>query len=144
MMKYQLEYDKCLFSGEEIDYQEKKEYLVGISLWVRFSDIFITSEILQEQGVSINGEMLYLGSLVTVSYNSKTKEFTFLKNPDYKGTYEIVGYHKTVTPEKGFAVLDDVAITKEEFEFILSKYGELFDDDSSLQNLAYGTHTVEE
>lgn len=143
-MKYQLEYDKCLLTAEAINYQEKNEYLVGISLWLRFSDMFDSSGISKEQSIEVNGKSFYLSSLVTVSYSSETKTFSFVTSPDYKGTYEIVGYEKDIAPEKECAVSQGVLITKEEFEFILSKYGEHFKDDSSLQTGAYGIHALED
>lgn len=142
-MKYQLEYDKCLGSVEAIYYQEKNEYLLGISLWLRFSDIFVDANMLKKQTIEINGEWVYLASLVTVSYNSKTHEFSFIQNPDYKGMYEIVGYQKDVVSDKQSVICYGKSITKEEFELILDKYGNRFDSDNSLQNLAYDTHIIE-
>lgn len=156
-MNYQLEYDKCLNACGTFLYQEKNELLSGVALWLRFAPVFY-GEIREnfEQQIDVNGEMRSLSGLVKVGYDNQSKVFSFQDHEVIKDQYEIGGYTKDVvekveseltkelTSLVGFKapMSDAVMIEKEEFDFIISTYGHLFENDKGLQCLAYGWHEV--
>lgn len=156
-MEYQLEYDKCLNAIGTFLHQEKKELLSGVSLWLRFSPVFkgFNRENF-ERKIEVDGEMRSLSGLVKVGYDNQTKKFSFKDHEEIKGQYEIIGYAKDVVEKVeseltkelnrliGFKapMSEAVMIEKEEFDFIIYKYGHLFENDNWLQCLAYSWHEI--
>lgn len=156
-MFYQLEYDKCLNARGTFYYQEKKELLSGVSLWLRFDPIFhCDSDKGFEQHLEIDGEMKSLCGLVRVGYDNQKKVFSFKDQEFIKGNYQIVGYTKDVVEKVeseltkelnaliGFKAPMSVAVMIEADEFysIIEKYGTLFENDNWLQSCAYSWHEV--
>lgn len=157
-MDYQLEYDRVLNSREEsFHYEEKKEKLTGISLMLRFSPVFaeIDGES-YERDYLINGESYSLNSLVNISYNNQTKEFVFSAHEKIKGKYEVATYFKHVQEAEESLTAKELnkimgykapmsipeEIPKKEFEFLMKKYGHLFETDQKLQTCSYNVHEL--
>lgn len=127
----------------------------------------------KEQTLQLSNERAYLAHLVKVSYDKKKKIVSFHEHEEFKGKYKVVSYYMDTCPkpksipsqepseEEKRKILEAFSnlmsnldgknqweygpkeISKEEFYFIISKYGEFIDDDSSLQNCAYSWHEIE-
>lgn len=156
---YQLEHDKSLVSPNGFLYKEKNEIINGISLWLRFDNVFEATEGDTEfdQTITVEGKTWSLNATVCVRYDQPTKTFSFIPNDKLNIGYTVVGYSKDVveTVESDIAkelrkltgynvpFAESVMIKKEEFEFLLENYGQLFPSDNCLQSCAYCTHRLE-
>lgn len=151
---YQLEYDKCLGTKSFL-YEEKNEIISGVGIWLRFDSIFYNEDVVEGR-FDIGYTSDSLSGLVRVGYDPKTKAFSFSPDDAIVGKYSVVGYTKDVQETiqsdlskeldeiVGFhaSFSEAVYIEKDEFDFIIEKYGHLFDPDDWLQNCAYSYEEV--
>lgn len=161
-MYYQLEYDKCLNADGTIFYKEKMELLSGIGMFIRYSPVFKVEDNKEpsEHGIVVGGMYRTLNSLLKVSYDNKKKEFQFTLDEIAKGqmSFQMVSYQKDVsqkvigslTPEqnelvskkKFYGYSEARTIDSEEFFFLKDNYGDMFENDDSLQNCSYRWHEI--
>lgn len=168
-MFYQLEYDK-VFVVDEFYYEEKDVWIDGLSLDIRFDHVFQSnSEECEDQTIQLTNERSSLCSLVRVSYDKRTKLVSFHAHKEIADKYKVVRYYMYTCPEptpdkevkelskeeinrimemyrKGEAEpkYGGKEISKDEFYFLINKYGTYINNDSSLQNCSYGWHEIKE
>ncbi|MBF2375171.1 hypothetical protein IA854_13570 [Listeria seeligeri] len=150
-MYYQLEFDKSLNASDVFLYKEKNELLSGVSIWLKFDPVFYG---LNDKDLDRNLESLCKS--VRVSYDNQKKSFSFENHESIKGKYQIIGYSKDVVEKVeseltkelnelvGFkaTMSEPVMIEADEFNSIIENYGNLFENDTSLQSCAYGIHEL--
>ncbi|KMK53629.1 hypothetical protein FEFB_05710 [Fructobacillus sp. EFB-N1] len=135
--KYQLEYDKVLIVNPAIKL-DNGEWLSDLSLNMRLSPIFDMKEIDEHEA-----QFKLPPSVVKVGYDQKSKSFTFDKQPDFDGDFEISGYQKGIVASKESRWVDQKMTSKKEFDALITKYGLSIDSDSSLQSCAYSIHYLD-
>lgn len=143
-MYYQLSYDKCL-NADSFYLEESKEWVIGVSMILRFTPIFSSSEVENEdyeQTIQLSNTRSNLSNLVKISYDNKSKSFSFLEHQEIKGKYEITGYTKDVIRDRESTFAEPTSISRQEFDFIIEKYGHFFHSDSDLQNLSYSWEEI--
>ncbi|WP_059394156.1 hypothetical protein [Fructobacillus tropaeoli] len=82
-------------------------------------------------------------SVVKVGYDQKAKSFTFNKQPDFDGDFEISGYIKGIVSSKESRWVEQKMTSKKEFDDLITKYGSSIDSDCSLQYCAYSIHYLD-
>lgn len=124
---------------------ESKEWVIGVSMILRFTPIFSSFEVENEdyeQTIQLRNTRSNLSNLVKISYDNKSKSFSFSEHPEIKGKYEIIGYTKDLIRDRESILAEPTSISKLEFDFIIEKYGHYFHSDSDLQNLSYSWDEV--
>lgn len=143
-MHYQLSYDKCL-NSDVFFLKKSDEWITGVSMILRFSFIFFSAKegnSNYEQTIQLRNTRSNLADLIKVSYENKSKVFSFSEHPEIKGKYEIIGYTKHIVEDKESTLATVVSISKFEFDYIIEKYGHCFHSDSNLQNLSYSWNEI--
>ncbi|MGG5373506.1 hypothetical protein [Enterococcus sp. AZ196] len=141
---YQLTYDKSL-NADVFFIEESKEWVIGASIALKFSPVFDDEEIVNnhyEQTIQLKNTRSDLPNLVKVSYDNKSKSFSFSEHPEIKGKYEIVGYTKDIIRDRESTLAEPTNISKQEFDFIIETYGHNFHSDSNLQTLSYSRDEI--
>lgn len=159
-MFYRLEYDKVLNSTQIFLNNEKNERIGGLALVLRFDKIFFLPDEFMgenfEQLIEINGEEKTLNSFVKVSYDNQNKRFSFKDEEGFTIDYKVVEYNKHVIEEVESEISKELAkltgykmpmaiptiIEKEEFDTIVKTYGNLFENDQSLQCCSYAYQEI--
>ena len=127
-MYYQLSYDKCM-NADSFFLVESKEWVIGVSMILRFTPIFSSFEVENEdyeQTIQLRNTRSNLSNLVKISYDNKSKSFSFSEHPEIKGKYEIIGYTKDLIRDRESILAEPTSISKLEFDFIIEKYGHYF------------------
>ena len=143
-MYYQLSYDKCL-NADSFFLEEGKEWVNGVSMILRFLPIFSSIKLENEdyeQTIQLRDTRSNLSNLVKISYDNESKSFSFSEHPEIKGKYEIIGYTKDIIRDRESILSKPTSISRQEFDFIIEKYGHYFHSDSNLQNLSYSWEEV--
>lgn len=132
-MQYQLEEFRFL-TFEPISVEEKEKYVTGISLRLRFSNVYEHDSkgiiYLNDSNKNIKDFNLTVGKTILL-YDKRTKSLKYMSDDISESMYEVVEYAKFVADDKDLRLAEgeNIDISKGEFDLILDKVSEVYGDD---------------